>query len=223
MSVVGAPRSQGLIARVTNILVRPRVEWDVIAGEPATVQGLFLGYAAILAAIPAAAQLVHGLTPHCSFFVLCSTPNPAWAVVSAVLDYVVWLALVLLTGIVIDALAQSFGGERSRIQAMKVAVYSCTAAWLAGALIVVPILGPLLALAGLYSLYLLYAGLGPLMKVPPDKTPIYAIVVVVVAIVIYAVASAITAQVAMMSALAGGGVTAAPGQLSGTVRLGDGA
>ena len=36
MSVTGAPRTQGLFARVQNILLRPRAEWEVIAGESAT-------------------------------------------------------------------------------------------------------------------------------------------------------------------------------------------
>src|SRR5437868_4717217 len=107
MSVVGAPRSQGLIARATNILMRPKAEWDVIAGEPATVQGLFFGYAAILAAIPAVAQLIHGLMPHC-LFTVCYTSNPTWVVVSAVVYYVVSLGCVFVVGLVIDALAPSF-------------------------------------------------------------------------------------------------------------------
>ena len=38
-----------LIDRAKNILLTPKTEWPVIAAEPATAQGLFTGYAAILA------------------------------------------------------------------------------------------------------------------------------------------------------------------------------
>ena len=43
--------SPSLAARVKGIILRPSPEWDIIDGEPATVKGLFTGYAMILAAI----------------------------------------------------------------------------------------------------------------------------------------------------------------------------
>jgi hypothetical protein len=226
MSVVEAPRSQGLFARAINILMRPKAEWEVIASEQASVRGLILGYAAILAAIPAIARVVNGLMPHCfTFFVTaCTTQSPIWVGVGAIASYLVSLASVFAIGLIIDALAPSFGGEKNQVQAMKVAVYSWTAAWLAGVFIIVPWVGGLLSLAGLYSLYLLYAGLTPLMKSPPDRTPIYTVVVVVLAVVIFVVASAIVAPIAMIGAIGGGAfATSAPGQLTGTVHLGNGA
>jgi MFS family permease len=224
MSVVEAPRSQGLIARVINILMRPKAEWEVIAGEHATTQGLILGYAATLAAIPAIARVISGLLPHC-FFAVCYTPNPIWVVVSAVVYYLLSLASVFVIGLIIDALAPSFAGEKNQVQAMKVAVYSWTAAWLVGIFVIIPWVGWLLTLAGLYSLYLLYTGLTPLMRSPPDRAPIYTLVVVVLAIIVFLIAGAITAPLAMIGALNGGGTLSngAPGALSGTVHLGNGA
>ena len=58
MTVVDGPKSTGIVVRVQNILLHPKQEWDVIDGESATVQSLFLGYACILAAIPAIAHLI---------------------------------------------------------------------------------------------------------------------------------------------------------------------
>src|SRR5437870_12481426 len=59
MSVVeGGPSSAGLVARVQNILLKPKEEWAVIDKEAATVQGLFTGYAMLLAAIPAVASVI---------------------------------------------------------------------------------------------------------------------------------------------------------------------
>ncbi|MBS0488158.1 MAG: YIP1 family protein, partial [Proteobacteria bacterium] len=42
-----------LIARAKNILLTPKTEWPVIAGETETVQSLYLNYILVLAAIPA--------------------------------------------------------------------------------------------------------------------------------------------------------------------------
>jgi hypothetical protein len=219
MSVVGTPRTEGLVSRVMNILMRPRAEWGVIAAEPANVQGLFLGYAAILAAIPAVAQIVHGLLPFC-LFGACWTPNPVFVVVGAVVYYIASLASVFVIGIIIDALAPSFGGQKSQEQAMKVAVYSWTAAWLAGVFVIVPWFGGLLSLVGLYSLYLLYTGLPALMKAPEGQSLGYTAVVVVLAIVVSVIVGAVVGSVSAIGALSGG--LNNPGQLSGTVHVGNG-
>jgi hypothetical protein len=86
---------------------------------------------------------------------------------------------------IIDALAPTFGGQKSSQQAFKVAAYSYTAAWVAGIFQIIPILGSLLAFLGaLYSIYLLYLGLPRLMKSPEDKSVAYTLVVVVCAIVV---------------------------------------
>jgi hypothetical protein len=142
MSLIESEKSQGLIARVIAILTRPQAEWDVIAPEAATTQGLILGYAAILAALPAIAQAIHGLMPHCILGV-CYTSNPVFAVSAAVAYYIITLVSVFVMGLTIDALAPNFGGEKSPVQALKVAVYSWTAAWLAGVFIIVPWFGGL--------------------------------------------------------------------------------
>jgi hypothetical protein len=85
---------------------------------------------------------------------------------------------------VINLLAPSFGGEQNSAQALKVAVYSYTPAWVAGALQIIPPLSVLALLGALYGLYLLYLGLPRLMKCPEDKAIGYTLVVVVCAVVL---------------------------------------
>jgi hypothetical protein len=218
MSVIETPRSQNIITRAINILLRPNAEWDVIAGEHATTQGLILGYAAILAAIPAIARVVSGLMPHC-FFAVCYTSNPIFVVVGGVVYYLIALASVFVIGLIIEALAPSFGGEKNQVQAMKVAVYSWTAAWLAGIFIIIPWVGPLLSLVGLYSLYLLYLGLGQVMKSPSDKSIVYTVVVVVLAILVFLIGGAIAGAVTAVGMVTGG--VTSPAQF-GSLHIGAG-
>ncbi|HEV8613124.1 MAG TPA: YIP1 family protein, partial [Gemmatimonadales bacterium] len=97
--------------------------------------------------------------------------------------------------LIIDALAPSFGGQKNPIQALKVAVYSSTAAWLAGIFAIIPSLG-VLGILGLYSLYLLYLGLPILMKAPQDKAIGYTLVVVIVGIVIFVVIGVVASRLA---------------------------
>jgi hypothetical protein len=199
MSVVGGSASTGLIARVQNILMKPAAEWDVIDGEPATIGGLYMGYACILAAIPAIAIVIQSLV---------FTHMAIVGLVIGVLGYVTSLIGVFIMAFIIDALAPSFGAQKSQIQALKLTVYSYTASWVAGILSIVPILGILAALAGLYGLYIMYLGLPKLMKSPPDKTVGYFVVSIVVAIVVNIIIGIIVASVTammMMGAIATSG------------------
>jgi hypothetical protein len=88
--------------------------------------------------------------------------------------------------LIIDALAPTFDGQRNQIQALKVAAYSSTAAWVAGIFALIPWLG-VLGILGLYSLYLLYLGLPVLMKAPREKALPYTAVVILAAIVLFMV------------------------------------
>jgi hypothetical protein len=187
MTVIEGPRSAGLVARVTGILTKPSAEWDVIDGETATVPGLFTGYACILAAIgPIAMVLQHLVFIHWTLPLI---------VVLAVLSYVMSLVGVYIVGFIIDALAPSFDAQKSQVQAMKLAVYSYTAAWVAGILNIVPVLGILAIIAALYGLYIFWLGLPKLMKAPAEKATGYAVVTVIIAIVVNAVIGMIVGAV----------------------------
>jgi hypothetical protein len=47
-----------IVSRVQGILLSPAKEWTTIKTEKTSVQNLFLGYAVILAAIPAICQFI---------------------------------------------------------------------------------------------------------------------------------------------------------------------
>ncbi len=160
-----------VVQRVQAILLRPREEWLKIKAEPATVPGLFRSYAMILAAIPAAAQLVGRLLFR-SEIPFARVPDWTFgrALVSAVVSYLVSLAMVYLFAFTMNTLAPNFSSVPHISNAMKLAVYSMTPFWVAGALYVIPRLGVLVALAGFYGLYLLYLGIeAPVMETPKDK------------------------------------------------------
>jgi hypothetical protein len=109
-------------------------------------------------------------------------------------DYGLSLAGVFVLGMVIDMLAPSFGGTRSRIQGLKVAVYAWTAAWVFAIFQLVPPVGALSVIGGLYSLYLMYLGIPKLMKAPDDKAVLYSIITVVVAMAIWIVITLVAAM-----------------------------
>lgn len=215
----GEPLSRSpLVQRVANILMRPKAEWEVIDAEPATIKGLYVGYAMILAAIPPLASMIGSLVFGTGLFGIVYRPPIIPTVVGALVQYGLSLLGVAIIAIVIDLLAPSFGGVQNRVQAFKVAVYAMTAAWVAGIFAIVPMLA-ILGLLGFYSLYLLYLGLPRLMRSAPDKALGYTAVVVVIGIVIQLVAISIGSAVIGAAALAGGAAYADRGSVSGKVNI----
>jgi len=159
-----------VVQRVQGILLRPRAEWVKIKAETTTVSGLFTSYAMILAAVPAAAQFIGRLMFRSEIPYI---KVPEWtvgrALATAVVSYLLSLAMVYLFAVIINTLGPSFSSIPHISNAMKLAVYSMTPFWLAGVLYVSPRLGVLVALAGLYGLYLLYLGIEtPVMETPKD-------------------------------------------------------
>ena len=94
-------------------------------------------------------------------------------------------------------------------QALKVAAYSFTPAWLAGILSLLPSLSMLGVLAGLYGIYLLYLGLPVLMKVPQEKAAAYTAVSVVCSILIMIVFTMVVGSVGGGSIYGMGGIPTA--------------
>jgi hypothetical protein len=174
-----------LIERAKNICLKPKTEWEVIASEESSRSSLLKGYAVPLAAIPSIAGFIGGSIVGRSLPYLGSYRVPIVSgLVMAVSTFVLALVGIFILSLIINGLAPSFGGEKNGTQALKVAVYSYTPAWIAGVLQILPMLGLLGLVAGLYGLYLLYLGLPRLMKCPQDKAVGYTAVVVICAIVL---------------------------------------
>ena len=179
-----------LVERVKGILLTPQKEWPVIEAESATTASLYTGYIVPLAAIPAVAGFV-GMSLFGMRLLGASFRVPIGTGLSgAVVRYVATLAGVYVLGLVIDALAPNFGGQKNPIQALKLAAYSMTASWLAGIFLIIPGLA-MLSIVGIYSLYLLFVGLPVQMKAPQDKSMVYTVVVIVSMFVIYIVIGAV--------------------------------
>ena len=199
-----------LVARVKGILLQPKTEWLKIDGEFATTKSLFTRYAMILAAIGPVCSLLGGqLMP-----IMGVKLSIVGAIVVALVSYGMSLLGVFLLGLIINALAPNFGGTANKVQAMKLAVYSWTAAWLAGVFGLIPMLG-ILAILGLYSFYLLFVGLPILMKVPEDKKVGYFIVTVIAGVVMYFIISAIVGAISMSFVAASVGMAGLAGMGAG--------
>ena len=180
-----------LVARAKAILTTPRQEWEVIDPEPLDVGKLLTGYVLPLAAIgPIASAIGWTMFGFGGLFHM----SMGTAITHAIVAFIMAVIGVFVLAWIINALAPTFGATQSMPQAIKLAAYSSTAAWVAGIFGLFPALAILAAIGGIYSLYLCYLGLPVLMKNPAEKTMTYFIVIIVAAIIIYVVIGAITAR-----------------------------
>ncbi|GFE84599.1 hypothetical protein GCM10011487_65990 [Steroidobacter agaridevorans] len=196
-----------LMARAKAILLSPKSEWPVIAGEPTTVADLYKGYAIWLAAIPAIFTFLKMSVIGTSVMFAGTIRIGIGAGLSSmVMSYVLALAMLYVLALIVDALAPTFGGQKNSIQAFKVIVYAYTASWIAGIAQILPTwLGVLLMIAGgIYSIYLMYLGLPQTMKCPPEKAAGYTAVIVIIAIVVGAVIGVVVGSVAGVGSMMAG-------------------
>ena len=173
-----------LVERAKNMIMNPRAEWPRVAAEPATVASLYTGYIMILAAIGPIAVAIR---------------SPLVGLGIAIVSYLISLGITYLLALIVDALAPTFGGEKGIVGSLKLVAYSYTAAWVAGILRLIPVLGPFLVLlATIYAFYTFYLGAPVLRKATAEKAAGFTIVVVLCGFVLGLVLSGM-----LMSAMFG--------------------
>ncbi|MBF0558418.1 MAG: YIP1 family protein [Nitrospirae bacterium] len=184
-----------LVGRIKDIVLKPKLEWHIIAREPSTIAELYKTYIVILAALGPVASVI-GLS-----IIGANMPGVGTikipittAIASAILQYGLTLAAVYVLALIINALAPTFSGEKNINQAFKLAAYSYTPGWLAGIFMMIPALG-FLGIFGLYGLYMLYLGLPVLMKSPGEKSAGYTVAIIIAAIVLFAVIAMISRSI----------------------------
>lgn len=172
----------------------PAAEWRTIEPESGDAAYLFANYVVILAAIPPLCWFLrHGLFGwagprplHFGFFS---------SLFGAFIHYLVTFVVVYAMAVIIDGLAPTFSGQKNQENAMKLAVYSMTPAWLAGVFWLIPGLGFLRLIALLYSVYVFWLGLPILMKPPQERLGPYALAVIACGIVLSFVVIAVVGPV----------------------------
>jgi hypothetical protein len=192
-----------IVSRVQAILLKPKEEWVTIREESTTVAQLFTSYAMIVAAIPAVSQFI-GLA-------ILGRQIPFRGMVRygfgtaffyAIFSYIATLLTAYILGIVISALASSFASKQDQVSAMKLSVYSMTAAWVAGILHIIPVLRMLAWIGFFYGLYILYLGFSAeLMETPKDKVLTYFFVSLAVALAVTIVLNLILGAIFLVGAV----------------------
>lgn len=176
---------QALLARVREIILRPKLEWPKIAAEDTPLSALYTGYILWLAALPPLFGFVKSSMLGYGALGETLRIDPVHGATQMVLTYGVGVGVAYLTALIVNTLASGFGGGADPRRATQLAAYALTAHWMAGVGAVLPFASlPVLLLGWAYTGYLLYLGLPHLLRCPEEKSGAYAVTVTFLALVI---------------------------------------
>lgn len=205
---MNAFETTGLVERVKAILLQPDQTWPRIAEEQTTPSAIVTGYALPLAVIGPVASFIGGQLFGITVLLATFKPGLVTGLTMALTSLVMSLVSLVVLALVTDALAPNFGGQANRPQAFKLVAYSMTPGWVAGALGILPSLGLIAGLIGLYGLVLYFKGVTPLMKVPQDKALGFTAIAIVCAVILNVIAGTVLGTV---TATMGAGAAAISG------------
>ncbi len=208
-----------IVERAKNIILKPTDEWNVITSEPATIGGLFTGYAMPLALIPLVSTILFtgllGISAADMMGFGDGMPLDLMAIAGmAILSLIVSLVSLFVMGTMVKLVSPSFNGTSDKVQAMKLMAYASTPSWVVALLSWIPFLGAVLGFAAMvYVVYLIYCGLNPVMGVPKEKIAGFTVVIVLIYVVVALIRSGIVAALLYSTFFAnpmmGGGMSGA--------------
>ena len=204
-----------IVERAKNIILKPTDEWNVIASEPATIGGLFTGYAMPLALIPLVSTILFtgllGISAADMMGFGDGMPLDLMAIAGMeLLSLIVSLVSLFVMGTMVKLVSPSFNGTSDKVQAMKLMAYASTPSWVVALLSWIPFLGAVLGFAAMvYVVYLIYCGLNPVMGVPKEKIAGFTVVIVLIYVVVALIMSGIVYSTFFANPMMGGGMSGA--------------
>ncbi len=181
--------SANIFNRVSGIITKPKEEWKKVNSETPDIQNIIITYVLPLVVISGICTLFGysyiGLNK--DYGVIGTVVQKGWStgIQAGIISVLSSVIAVIVSAFIINALSTSFKSEQNLGRSVQLVSYSFTPAWIGGILAIVPSLGWIGTLLGLYGLYLLYLGLTPLMKTPKEQALGYLVVSMLVIIVSY--------------------------------------
>ena len=173
--------------RVIAITKDPKGTWPVIKSELSSVSDIYQNYLIPLAGAAAVANylgmVVFGQTAPGTGIVV------HWGFISGLFTAAIMLAFQLgmfyVSAMVLQTLAPKFGGNASLTDAFKLVAYANTPAMVVGLANIIPNIGKLVAVLGIYSIYVFWVGVTEMTGVSEQKVPyvVLAVVIQIVAVV----------------------------------------
>lgn len=168
-----------IVNRAKLVFTQPDTCWDAIVAENKPAKDIIIGYVLPFAVLGAISYFISmgilGIhTP------LGTIRMPIISTfVSAVITCIFTPVSVLAFGWIASMLAPKFGGTSHFDRGVALAAYSMTPAFIGSILMIVPIVGMIASLIGLYGVYIFYRGASKMLGVPSEKQILFTVVTLV--------------------------------------------
>ncbi len=167
--VFSAVKSGNIFKRAINIMFKPRQEWEAVALEKPRIPMLILGYALIFSIIPLVALMINN-----SFFGSIrfgfhfSFAGTIYGLFHGLLFMLAAMAAIIVSAVIINALAPAFKTEKNLGRSMQLTAYSFTPMFFAAVFYIIPFMSFAVSLVGLYGIFLVLMGQPIVMKSPKN-------------------------------------------------------
>lgn len=164
--------------RAKNFITSPVEEWQVIKEEQASRSGVVRNY--VLPFI-----FLLAITTFLGIFLFRNYVTISIMVLGAVVTSLGAFLSIYISAYIINELAPRFESKKDFTSSFKLATYSYTAVFITHS--IASLLLPLffIVIFGLYSIYILWMGLGPMMETPKESRLIYGIICSITILVVY--------------------------------------
>ena len=164
--------------RIKNLIINPAEEWRAIKEEPDDKAAVIREYA-----LPFIVLLA--LSNFLGILIFKNYVTIVFMVVSTLVVFIGAFLSIHISASIINQMAPSFGSIKDITKAYKLVIYSYTAVFITHS--IANLIPPLffIVILGLYSVYILWVGLGILMETPEDKKMVYMLSSALVLFVVY--------------------------------------
>ncbi len=164
--------------RAKNFITSPVEEWQVIKEEQASRSGVVRNY--VLPFI-----FLLAITTFLGIFLFRNYVTVSIMVLGAVVTSLGAFLSIYISAYIINELSPRFESKKDFTSSFKLATYSYTAVFIIHS--IASLLLPLffIVIFGLYSVYILWMGLGPMMETPKESRLIYGIICSITILVVY--------------------------------------
>ena len=164
--------------RIKNLITNPAEEWKAIKEEPDDKAVVIRDYA-----LPFIVLLA--LSNFMGILIFKNYVTIVYMVISTLVVFIGAFLSIYISATIISQIAPSFGSSKDITKAYKLVIYSYTAVFITHS--IANLIPPLffIVILGLYSVYILWIGLGILMETPEDKKMVYMLSSALVLLVVY--------------------------------------
>jgi hypothetical protein len=186
-----------IFTEVKEVTLNPVGCWSSVRGTYGSTKDFYMNFLGPLILIQPVVGMIMGL----------GSLGITTAITLAIVQFGLGLVMTYLVSFILAKLAKSFGGSDDILGALKLSGYSRSPVMLAAVLGFIPVIGGLVGfLLAIYSIYIFYQGISPMLAVPANQRLIFTIV----AAILIVVASAVVGLAGMLvfgGAMVGAGAT----------------